>query len=187
MRDEIPGYGANAAYKYFPITQKHYYNGSEFTQNQKFWTLTLHTATCRFAKFDRNNHLQFDYPGQGGLTSLAQYGTGAPSKITQGTVWLGCKTCGTANLSKAEWQHKAQRQIAAERAADAARRAERDAEDQIEKAQDARKRAIQDARIAWIKAHETEIAAVEQAAAEQWEATNPELLALIGAKGGAQQ
>lgn len=182
MLDRIDGYAANAAYRYFPITEVQKHTNYEWTRNVKFWTLTLHTTTCRFAKFDRNGQVVFDYPSRDGLLSLASHGIGAPTNVGQGAVWLGCKTCGTANLSKTEWQRKAQQAIDADRAAEAARYAARRVQQQIEDAQDARRFAVRDARNRWIAAHEAEIAAVERAAAEQWDADNADLLAQIGEK-----
>jgi hypothetical protein len=168
-------YAVNGTEKYWPVTID-YGNGHKPERNVKFWTLTLHEPTCRFAKKDRDGNPYKAYLGDGGLYRLAEHGFNPPTHTRIGAVWQGCKTCGTANLDANELGREA---LETEKRANAIRSEQYRVRHAIDSAVTARNQAITAARNFWLAQHADELQAYEAKAAAEWAAGNPEQAALI--------
>lgn len=171
-------YAINAAERYWPIEDVQY-DGRVVAIKQKFWTLTVHEPHCRFAQKDKNGNPIRAYFGSDGLRNLASRGLTPPTSRYTGSVWQGCKVCGTASQPNENWKARGQAVIDADRAADASRRKQWEAEALVSAAKDAYEKAQRDARHEWIEAHKAEITGVELEAAAEWIAANPERAKLL--------
>jgi hypothetical protein len=182
----LKDYAVNGAEKYWPITYPpRWDNDPGTTHNHKMWTLTLHETTCRFAKHLPDGRPDQTYMGQDGLRRLVEGGLKAPTTQYVGTVWQGCKVCGTASLTQDEAKALGQQALNDEKAVNARRQAVMDAKWAMEDAQNARARAARDARTAWFAKHQEEVEAVERAATMTWEQQNPEQAALLNKEASA--
>jgi len=147
------------------------------TLNAKFWTITVHEQTCRYAKDSRRTASTED------VSYLAECGFDPP-KRGQRVTWIGCKTCRTAFQPKEYWMAVGKAELEARRATEAAHREEERAEQRMRKAKKARETAIKDEQEDhYNRTYKREVDFdMDLIAAEvgaRWDAENPELAALL--------
>jgi hypothetical protein len=142
MPATITDYAVTTADRYWPIPSSLHYR----PQNCKIWTMTVHVASCRYAKTDPTGKPEQGYFGQDGLRNLAAYGFTVPTDRNRSTAWKGCKVCGTAQVADEVWMQIGQATIDARVEAERARNAAYDAKAAQQAAARARKEAIFNAR-----------------------------------------